>query len=55
VNFAGFARIVNALGGTSILISVGVAVDTIKQIEAHMVERHYESLIRKGAVLGRKV
>jgi preprotein translocase subunit SecY len=44
-----------ALGGTSILISVGVAVDTIKQIEAHMVERHYESLIRKGAVLGRKV
>lgn len=44
-----------ALGGTSILIVVGVAVDTIKQIEAHMVERHYERLIRKGAVLGRKI
>jgi len=43
-----------ALGGTSILIVVGVGVDTVKQIEAHMVERHYESLIRKGAVLGRK-
>lgn len=44
-----------ALGGTSILIVVGVGVDTVKQIEAHMVERHYESLIRKGAVLGRKI
>lgn len=36
------------LGGTSLLIVVGVSVDLIKQIEAHMVERHYESLIQKG-------
>ena len=43
------------LGGTSILIVVGVGVDTLKQIEAHMVERHYESLIQKGAVLGRRI
>lgn len=45
-----------ALGGTSILIAVGVGVDTIKQIESHMVERHYESLIRKGggAMMGRR-
>jgi len=42
------------LGGTSLLIVVGVGVDLIKQIEAHMVERHYESLIQKGAVLGRR-
>jgi preprotein translocase subunit SecY len=42
------------IGGTSILIVVGVAVDTLKQIEAHMVERHYESLIQKGNILGRK-
>ena len=42
-----------ALGGTSILIAVGVGVDTVKQIEAHMVERHYESLIRKGPAIGR--
>jgi len=48
-------QIAFALGGTSILIAVGVAVDTVKQIEAHMVERHYESLIRKGAILGRKI
>jgi preprotein translocase subunit SecY len=43
------------LGGTSILIVVGVGVDTLKQIEAHMVERHYESLIQKGAVLGKRL
>ncbi len=42
------------LGGTSLLIVVGVAVDTIKQIEAHMVERRYESLIAKGG-LGRRI
>jgi preprotein translocase subunit SecY len=41
------------LGGTSLLIVVGVGVDTIKQIEAHMVERRYESLISKG--LGRQI
>lgn len=42
------------LGGTSLLIVVGVGVDTIKQIEAHLVERRYESLIAKGA-LGRRI
>lgn len=44
------------IGGTSILIAVGVGVDTIKQIESHMVERHYESLIRRGggAMMGRR-
>ena len=42
------------IGGTSLLIVVGVGVDVMKQLEAHMVERHYESLIRKGAVLGRR-
>ena len=54
LNLSGGAlQVAFALGGTSVLIAVGVAVDTIKQIEAHMVERHYESLIRKGgAVLG---
>ena len=43
------------LFGTSLLIVVGVGIDLVKQIEAHMVERHYESLIqKKGAVLGRR-
>ncbi|MGQ9477490.1 MAG: preprotein translocase subunit SecY [Candidatus Bipolaricaulia bacterium] len=43
------------IGGTSLLIVVGVGVDMMKQIEAHMVERQYESLIKKGAVLGRRL
>lgn len=44
-----------ALGGTSILIVVGVGVDTVKQIEAHMLERYYESFIAKaGGALGRR-
>ncbi|MCS6902681.1 MAG: preprotein translocase subunit SecY [Candidatus Bipolaricaulota bacterium] len=51
-NASGFTAIF--LGGTSLLIVVGVGVDTIKQIEAHMVERQYESLIEKGAAFGRR-
>jgi preprotein translocase subunit SecY len=51
-NMSGFTALF--LGGTSLLIVVGVGVDTIKQIEAHMVERQYESLIEKGAALGRR-
>jgi len=44
-----------SLGGTSILIVVGVGVDTVKQIEAHMLERYYESFITKaGGALGRR-
>ncbi len=33
-------------GGTSILIMVGVALTTIKQIDAQMEQRHYEGLLR---------
>jgi preprotein translocase subunit SecY len=33
-------------GGTSLLIVVGVALDTIRQLEAHMVMRHYEGFIK---------
>jgi preprotein translocase subunit SecY len=51
---SGSGTFLRFIGGTSILIVVGVAVDTVKQIEAHMVERHYESLIQKGNVLGRR-
>ncbi len=45
-----------ALGGTSILIVVGVGIDTIQQIESHMAERHYEKLVgRGGGGLGRRM
>jgi preprotein translocase subunit SecY len=34
-------------GGTSILIMVGVALETIQQIESHLLMRHYEGFIKK--------
>ncbi|MCX7844471.1 MAG: preprotein translocase subunit SecY [Candidatus Bipolaricaulota bacterium] len=42
------------LGGTSLLILVGVGIDTILQIEAHLVMRQYESLIKGARFLGRR-
>jgi len=35
-------------GGTALLIVVGVAIDTMSQIEAHMLTRHYEGFMKKG-------
>jgi len=35
-------------GGTALLIVVGVAIDTISQIESHMLSRHYEGFLKKG-------
>jgi len=37
-------------GGTALLIVVGVAIDTVAQIEAHMLTRHYEGFMKKGLV-----
>jgi len=36
-------------GGTALLIVVGVAIDTVSQIESHMLTRHYEGFLKKGA------
>jgi len=36
-------------GGTALLIVVGVAIDTISQIESHMLTRHYEGFLKGGA------
>ena len=41
-------------GGTSLLIAIGVALDTLQQIEAHLTMRHYDGLLRKGKVRGRR-
>jgi preprotein translocase subunit SecY len=41
-------------GGTALLIVVGVAMDTVAQIEAHMLTRHYEGFLKKGRVRGRR-
>ncbi len=40
-------------GGTSLLIVVGVALDTAQQIEAHLLMRHYEGFIKRGKAKGR--
>jgi preprotein translocase subunit SecY len=41
-------------GGTGILIIVGVMLDTIKQIESHLLMHHYEGFIRAGRIRGRR-
>jgi preprotein translocase subunit SecY len=41
-------------GGTSILIVVGVAMDTVQQIEAQLTMRNYEAFSRKGKIRGRR-
>lgn len=41
-------------GGTSLLILVGVVLDTLKQIESHLLVRHYDGLLNSGRVHGRK-
>ncbi len=42
-------------GGTALLIVVGVALDTIQQIESHLILRHYDGLVKKGQrVKGRR-
>ena len=41
-------------GGTGLLIVVGVAMDTMQQVESHLVMRHYESFMKKGRLKGRR-
>jgi preprotein translocase subunit SecY len=40
-------------GGTSLLIVVGVSLDTIGQIESHLIMRHYEGFMNEGRIKGR--
>jgi len=41
-------------GGTSLLIVVGVALDTLQQIEAHLLQRHYDGFLKKGRLRERR-
>jgi preprotein translocase subunit SecY len=45
-----FARF---FGGTSLLILVGVVLDTLQQIESHLLMRHYDGLMKSGRIKGR--
>ena len=40
-------------GGTSLLILVGVVLDTLQQIESHLLMRHYDGLLKTGKIKGR--
>ena len=40
-------------GGTSLLILVGVVLDTLQQIESHLLMRHYDGLMKSGKIKGR--
>ncbi|RJP61456.1 MAG: preprotein translocase subunit SecY [Ignavibacteriales bacterium] len=41
-------------GGTSLLIMVGVALDTLNQIESHLLMRHYDGFMKSGKLRGRR-
>jgi preprotein translocase subunit SecY len=40
-------------GGTSIMIVVGVALDTLRQVESHLMMHHYEGFMKKAKLRGR--
>jgi preprotein translocase subunit SecY len=40
-------------GGTSVLITVGVLLDTMRQMETHLLNRHYDGFLKKGRMKGR--
>lgn len=46
----GFAQF---FGGTSLLIMVGVVIDTLQQVESHLLSRHYDGLMKTGRIKGR--
>jgi len=46
--------IASFFGGTGILIIVGVLLDTLKQIESHLLMHHYEGFIKSGRIRGRR-
>ena len=41
-------------GGTGLLIVVGVGLDTMQQIESHLLMRHYDGLMKKGRIRARR-
>lgn len=47
-------RFAQFFGGTSLLIIVGVALDTLQQIESHLLMRHYDGFMKSGKIKGRR-
>ncbi len=50
----GYFNVPFFFGGTALLIVVGVALDTVAQMETHLLQRSYQGFMRKGRVRGRK-
>jgi preprotein translocase subunit SecY len=46
-------NVASFFGGTSVLITVGVLLDTMRQIESHLMMRHYDGFLKKGRLRGR--
>jgi preprotein translocase subunit SecY len=46
-------NVANFFGGTSLLIIVGVMLDTMRQMESHLLMRHYDGFLKKGRLKGR--
>ena len=53
VKFGITSSFASFFGGTSLLISVGVALDTLQQIESHLMMRHYDGFMKSGKIKGR--
>lgn len=47
------SMITQFFGGTSLLILVGVVLDVMRQVETHLLQRHYDGFLRKGKIKGR--
>ncbi|MEJ7693465.1 preprotein translocase subunit SecY [Daejeonella sp.] len=47
------SQFANFFGGTSLLILVGVVLDTLQQVESHLLMRHYDGLMKTGRIKGR--
>jgi preprotein translocase subunit SecY len=46
-------QVASFFGGTSMLITVGVLLDTMRQMESYLLMRHYDGFLKKGKVKGR--
>ena len=46
-------QVATFFGGTSMLILVGVMLDTMRQMESHLMMRHYDGFLKKGRIRGR--
>ena len=46
-------QVAEFFGGTGMLILVGVMLDTMRQMESHLLMRHYDGFLKKGRIKGR--